>query len=68
MGYFDGIYNTFENSSYDISKSLDINSVLIYSPKGEMFSMIPKIKGAVDFSCGRIKGIILNRTNKKSMN
>ncbi|GIW48641.1 MAG: cobyrinic acid a,c-diamide synthase [Caloramator sp.] len=65
MGYFDGIYNTFENSSFDISNTLDIDTLLIYSPKGEMFSMIPKIKGAVDFSCGRIKGIVLNRTNRR---
>lgn len=62
MGYFDGIYNTYENSSYDISLQLDIPSILVYSPKGEMFSAIPKIKGMVDFSKGRIKGIILNKT------
>ncbi|MFS8540608.1 MAG: hypothetical protein LOD89_00775 [Tissierellales bacterium] len=37
MGYFDGIYNTYENSSYHISNILDINAILIYSPKGEMF-------------------------------
>ncbi len=62
MGYFDGIYNSYENSSYDISVKLDIPSILVYSPKGEMFSAIPKIKGMVDFSKGRIKGIILNKT------
>lgn len=62
MGYFDGIYNTYENSSYHISLQLDIPSILVYSPKGEMFSAIPKIKGMVDFSKGRIKGIILNKT------
>lgn len=64
MGYFDGIYNTYENSSYDISKELDIPSILIYSPKGEMFSAIPKIKGMVDFSQNRIKGIIFNKTSE----
>lgn len=65
MGYFDGIYNTYVNSSFDISRELNINVILLYTPKGEMFSMIPKIKGAVDFSGGRIKGIILNKTSKK---
>ena len=30
-----------------------------------MFSAIPKIKGMVDFSQNRIKGIILNKTNEK---
>ena len=60
MGYFDGMYNTFEKSSYDISKELDIPAILVYRPQGEMFSAIPKIKGMVDFSGSKIKGIILN--------
>ena len=64
MGYFDGIYNTYENSSYDISKQLDIPAILVYSPKGEMFSVIPKVKGMVDFSKRRIKGIIFNKTSE----
>ena len=64
MGYFDGIYNTFFNSSYDISRELDINTILIYTPKGEMFSAIPKIKGMVDFQDSKIKGIILNKVRK----
>ena len=64
MGYFDGIGNGFENSSYDISKLLDINAILVYTPKGEMFSAIPKIKGMVEFSGSRIKGIVLNKVSK----
>jgi len=64
MGYFDGIHNTYENSSFQISKELNISSVLIYTPKGEMFSAIPKIKGMVDFSDGLIKGIILNKVTE----
>lgn len=64
MGYFDGIYNTFENSSYDISKKLDIPAILVYTPKGEMFSAIPKIRGMVEFEDSKIKGIILNKTSK----
>lgn len=63
MGYFDGIYNTYENSSYDISKSLKTPAILVYTPKGEMFSAIPKIKGMVDFPDSMIKGIILNKTS-----
>lgn len=65
MGYFDGISNTYENSSFHISKELDIPAVLVYTPKGEMFSAIPKIKGMVDFSNNRIKGIIFNKTSEK---
>lgn len=63
MGYFDGIYNSFENSSYDISRELNIPAILVYTPKGEMFSAIPKIKGMVDFPSSMIKGIILNKTD-----
>lgn len=63
MGYFDGIYNTYENSSYDIARHLDIPTILVYNPVGEMFSAIPKIKGMVDFSKGRIKALILNKTD-----
>lgn len=65
MGYFDGIYNTYENSSYDISKELDIPAILVYKPEGEMFSIIPKIKGMVDFAGGKIKGVILNKVSKE---
>ncbi|MGO1468688.1 MAG: cobyrinate a,c-diamide synthase [Tissierella sp.] len=64
MGYFDGIFNTYENSSFDISRKLDIPAVLVYSPKGEMFSAIPKIKGMVDFKDSKIKALILNKTSK----
>lgn len=64
MGYFDGIYNSFENSSFHISKELNIPSILVYTPKGEMFSAIPKIKGMVDFPGSKIEGIILNKVSK----
>ncbi len=63
MGYFDGIHNSYENSSYDMGKKLDIPAVLVYSLKGEMFSAIPKIKGMVDFQDSNIKGLILNKTS-----
>ncbi|MCX7903343.1 MAG: cobyrinate a,c-diamide synthase [Caloramator sp.] len=64
MGYFDGIYNTFENSTYSIAKDLNLNTILVYTPKGEMFSVVPKIQGMVNFD-PNIKGIILNRVSKK---
>lgn len=64
MGYFDGIYNTFENSSYDISKELEVNSILVYTPEAEMFSAIPKIKGMAEFPGSTIKAVILNRVSE----
>ena len=60
MGYFDGIYNTYQNSAYDISKKFEIDALLVYSPKGEMFSAIPKILGMCQFKNSRIKGIVFN--------
>ncbi len=65
MGYFDGIYNTYENSSFHISKELDIPAILVYRPEGEMFSAIPKIKGIVEFPGSKIRGIILNKVSKE---
>lgn len=63
MGCFDGIGTTQKNSSFEIASGLNINIILTYTPSGEMFSMIPKIKGLLDFSKNRIKGIILNKIN-----
>ncbi len=63
MGYFDGMYNTFENSSYDIANTLGVAAILIYTPKGEMFSAVPKIKGMATFENANIKGVILNKVN-----
>lgn len=63
MGYFDGIFNTFQASSYEISTMLGINTVLIYTPQSEMFTAIPKIKGMADFEASKIKAVILNRVN-----
>ncbi|AGT43661.1 cobyrinate a,c-diamide synthase [Treponema pedis] len=65
MGCFDGIGSTSENSSYAAAKELDINIILVYSPSGEMFTMIPKLKGMIDCSEKRICGIILNKISSK---
>lgn len=64
MGYFDGLYNTFENSSYDIGKELNVNSILVYTPAAEMFTAVPKIKGMAEFQHSGIKGIILNNVSE----
>lgn len=65
MGYFDGIHNTYENSCYHISQLLEINSILIYTPKGEMFTAVPKIKGMAEFKQSTIKAVIFNNVSKK---
>jgi cobyrinic acid a,c-diamide synthase len=65
MGFFDGISNTFENSCFDIARQLDIPSLLVYSPKGEMFTAIPKIKGMLDFPGSTINSILLNNVTPR---
>ncbi len=68
MGFFDGISNTFENSCFDISRRLKIPSLLVYSPKGEMFTAIPKIKGMVEFEGSTINSVLLNNVTPKYYN
>jgi cobyrinic acid a,c-diamide synthase len=65
MGYFDGIYNTPINSSYDIARTLGINSILVYTPRGEMFSAIPKLKGMAEFEASTLRAVIFNSVSKK---
>ena len=63
MGYYDGIgVKTAKASSYEISVALDIPTVLIVNCKGMSYSIIPVIKGFLEFKKdNRIKGVILNR-------
>lgn len=60
MGYFDGIGNTWQNSSFHLSSLLNIPTVLVYSPKGEMFSVIPKLQGMARFPGATIRAVMLN--------
>nr|WP_255810814.1 AAA family ATPase [Treponema denticola] len=65
MGCFDGMGTTSENSSFDTAEKIGSDIVLVYAPQGEMFTLIPKLKGMIEFSKNRIKGIILNKLNPK---
>ncbi len=60
MGYFDGIGNTWRNSSYHLASLLKVPTVLVYSPKGEMFSVIPKLQGMAQYPGSTIQAVILN--------
>ncbi len=68
MGYFDGISNTYQNSCFDIARQLQIPSLLVYAPKGEMFSVIPKVKGMADFGQSTIKAVLFNKISEKYFN
>ena len=65
MGHFDGIGNTPENSCHHISNMLNIPSVLVYTPKGEMFTAIPKIKGMAEFDRSTLKAVLFNNVTEK---
>lgn len=64
MGYFDGMHNTYVNSSYDISRELGISSVLVYTPEAELFSAVPKIKGMAEFGASSIKAVLFNNVSE----
>lgn len=64
MGYLDGIYNTMEASTYANAKALGLKTVLVLTPKGEMFSLIAKLKGFTDYA-DNIVGVIFNKTHAK---
>ncbi len=64
MGYFDGIYNTCQNSSYHLSLLLNSPVVLVYTPTGEMFSAIPKLKGMVEFEESLIQAVIFSNISR----
>jgi len=66
MGYFDGIANTWQNSSYHLSRLLNIPTVLVYTPKGEMFSAIPQIKGLAEFDGSQIQAVLFNGVNERT--
>ncbi|WP_026492634.1 cobyrinate a,c-diamide synthase [Butyrivibrio sp. XPD2002] len=62
MGFFDGISATStKGSSYDIAGITGIPAILVVNARGMSKSIIPLIKGFVDYGDGkRIKGVILN--------
>lgn len=60
MGYFDGIGNTYRNSSYELARMLGIPTILVYTPAAEMFTIIPKLKGLAEFEVSTIQAVIFN--------
>lgn len=62
MGYYDGLAGTSTDAStYDISVVTNTPSVLIVSCKGMSVSLLPLIKGFLDYKDNHtIKGVILN--------
>lgn len=62
MGYYDGLGMTVRASTYDMAKELDAPVVLIVDCRGMSLSIVPVIKGFLEYKeNSHIRGVILNR-------
>ena len=63
MGYYDGAGGmTTKASAYDLASATDTPAVLIVNCKGMSLSVVPYIKGFMEYrKDSRIRGVILNR-------
>ena len=67
MGFYDGSGEEgLTGSTYELSNTLKTNTVLIVNCKGISTSIIPIIKGFVNYKKNYIKGIILNNITKNT--
>lgn len=66
MGYYDGVGGISEQgSSYELAKTLDTPVILVVNAKGMSLSIVPVIKGFLEFrSNTNIKGVILNQVSE----
>ena len=67
MGFYDGSGEEgLTGSTYELANTLKTNTVLIVNCKGISTSIIPIIKGFVNYKKNYIKGIILNNITKNT--
>lgn len=66
MGFYDGLAGrSTQGSSYDIARIADIPVILCIDAKGMSLSVVPFIKGFLEYTAdSHIKGVILNRCSK----
>ncbi len=65
MGYYDGVNNTEEASSYHLAKATKTPTVLVVQAKGAALSLAAQIKGFQTFRTpSGIEGVILNGCHK----
>ncbi len=62
MGYYDGLSaSSFEASSYDVSRTIGLPTILIVNTKGQSISSLAVLKGFGEFRAdSNIKGVIFN--------
>lgn len=62
MGYYDGIANTENASSYQVARDTQTPAVLVVNAQGMSLSVAAQIKGFATFRAdSNLKGVILNR-------
>lgn len=66
MGFYDGttVLGT-EASSYDVSQKLDIPVILLLNCRGASLSVLPVLKGFLEFRPNNIKGVIFNNMSER---
>lgn len=64
MGYYDGIGVSSEKSTHTVSMATQTPVILIVNVKGMSHTMIPLIKGLIEYQKNPVKGVILNRCSK----
>lgn len=64
MGYYDGIGVSSDKSSYTVSVETKTPVILIFNVKGMSHTMIPLIKGMIEYQENPVAGVILNRCSK----
>ena len=66
MGFYDGIsILSSEASSYDVSQRLDIPVVLLLNCRGASMSVLPMLKGFLEFRPNNIRGVIFNNMSQR---
>lgn len=60
MGLYDGKGIDTSNSTYHLSKVLDLPIILVLSPKAQVATLCAEINGILNFKDANIKGLILN--------
>ena len=66
MGFYDGMgILSSEASSYDVSHKLDIPVVLLLNCRGTSLSVLPMLKGFLEFRPNNIRGVIFNNMSQR---
>ena len=64
MGYYDGIGISSDKSSHSVSVETKTPVILIFNVKGMSHTMIPLMKGMLEYRDNPVAGVILNRCSK----